>query len=67
MEGKRAVHSYQQKHPPDSDDWDVLTDDLRLTSTISSCLAEDKVSIPGKAAAIFLNSAWKYRTIGKKK
>jgi hypothetical protein len=31
---------------------------LRLTSTISSCFVEVRVSIPGRAAAIFLNSAW---------
>lgn len=59
MEGFCNRH-YQQAHPPDCcSDWDECRVGLRLTSTMSSCLAEDNVSIPGKAAAIFRNNAWK--------
>ena len=49
----------QQEHPPDCG-WDCdafALEDLRLTSTISSCFAEESVSIPGNAAAIFRNKA----------
>lgn len=50
---------YQQAHPPDvgCDCVAVALFDLRLTSTMSSCLVEESVSIPGRAAAIFRNSA----------
>ena len=49
------IHAY----PPNCG-WDyvaVALLDLRLTSTMSSCLVEETVSILGKAAAIFQNSA----------
>ena len=51
---------YQHALPPDCG-WDCVAAallDLRLTSTMSSCFVEESVSIPGKAAAIFQNSAW---------
>ena len=50
---------YQHAHPPDCG-WECIAAallDLRLTSTMSSCLVEESVSIPGKSAAIFRNSA----------
>lgn len=49
----------QQLHPPDCDcDWDEFAFvDLKFTSTMSSCFVEERVSIPGKAAAIFRNRA----------
>uniref|UniRef100_A0A2P2LP47 Ras-related protein RABH1b n=1 Tax=Rhizophora mucronata TaxID=61149 RepID=A0A2P2LP47_RHIMU len=55
-----SVFEYQQAHPPDCCcDCDAFVlEDLRLTSTMSSCLVEESVSIPGKAAAIFLKSAF---------
>ena len=49
---------YQHAHPPNCG-WDCVAAallDLMLTSTMSSCLVEESVSIPGKAAAIFRNS-----------
>ena len=49
---------YQHAHPPDCG-WDCVATallDLMLTSTMSSYLVEESVSIPGKAAAIFRNS-----------
>ena len=49
---------YQHAHPPDCG-WDcvaVALLDLMLTSTMSSCLVEESVSILGKAATIFRNS-----------
>ena len=50
------VHSmYQHAHPPDCG-WDCVAAallDLRLISTMSSCLVEESVSIPSKATAIF--------------
>ena len=49
----------QQEHPR-AWVWDcdaLPLDDFRFTSTMSSCFAEESVSIPGKAAAIFRNSA----------
>lgn len=56
---KVLVVVYQHAQPPDCDCcWDPFALlDLRLTSTMSSFFVEDKVSIPGKAAAIFRNSA----------
>ena len=49
---------YQHAHPPNCG-WDcvaVALLDLRLTSTMSSCLVEEIVSILGKAVANFQNS-----------
>lgn len=54
------IDLHQHAHPPDCGcDWDELLEDLRLTSTMSSCFVEESVSIPGKAAAILRKSAWK--------
>ena len=46
---------YQHAHPLDYG-WECVAAallDLILTPTMSSCLVEESVSIPGKAAAIF--------------
>ena len=50
---------YQHAHPPDCG-WDCVAAtllDLMLTLAMSSCLVEESLSIPDKAAAIFRNSA----------
>ena len=50
---------YQHAHPPNCG-WDCVAAallDLRLTSTMSSCLVEEIVSILDKAIEIFRNSA----------
>ena len=50
---------YQHAHPPNCG-WDCVAIallDLMLTSTMSSCLVEESLSIPGKAIAIFRDSA----------
>ena len=51
---------YQTAHPPDygCDCVANALPNLRLTSTMSSWLVKKSVSIPGKAAAIFLKSSW---------
>ena len=49
---------YQHAHPPNCG-WDCVAAallDLMLTSTMSSCLVEESVSILGKAVANFQNS-----------
>ena len=49
---------YQHAHPLDCG-WDCVAAallDLMLTSTMSSCLVEESVSILGKAVANFQNS-----------
>lgn len=54
------IRQGQQAHPlPWDCDEGALDVDFRLTSTMSSCFVEESVSIPGNAAAIFRNRAYK--------
>ena len=57
---KYKIKCVQQEHPLDWVwDWAFPDEDFKFTSTRSSCFAEDSVSIPGNAAAIFRKRACK--------